>query len=185
MPGNPFPDAVQARQLHKSASREYLISHPRSFRHVFWTQGARGAPYGAQGARTSITGIREFATPGYARIVFILNRESFNFKSGVLKKPPRIFLDIPRGRLERDVHIPKFAPGASIVSRLRFGKPRKKQPAPRDRHREKQTTSDTGFSPCRVRSESWWTYGPESRAYRNPHKRKRASARNPKNRVAR
>ena len=91
---------------------------------IFWTPGD-GSALGAQGARTSITGIREFATPGYARIVFILNRESFNFKSGVLKKPTRIFLDIPRGRLERDVHIPKFAPGASIVSRLRFGKPRK------------------------------------------------------------
>ena len=77
---------------------------------------------GARKSSTSILGIREFSTPGYARVVLILNRETFDFKSGVLKKPTRIFLDIPRGRLLKRTQIPKFSPRTSIVSRLRFGK---------------------------------------------------------------
>lgn len=54
-----------------------------------------------------------------------MNRETFDFKSGTLKKPTRIFVDIPRGRIGRSARIPKFTPKKSIVSRLRFGKPRK------------------------------------------------------------
>ncbi len=91
---------------------------------VFWTQG-EGSALGARGSRTTIVGIREFSTPSYSRIVFILNRKSLNFKSGALKKPTRIFLDIPQGHLGRDTQIPNFSSGTSIVSRLRFGKPRK------------------------------------------------------------
>ena len=85
---------------------------------VFWAQGGEFA-FGAR-----ILGIREFSTPDYARLVLILNRESFDFKSGILKKPTRIFLDIPRGRLKKDAQIPKFSPQTSIVSRLRFGRQR-------------------------------------------------------------
>lgn len=85
----------------------------------------KGSALGARGLGAAMLGIREFSTPGYARIVFILNRETFDFKSGVLKKPTRIFLDIPLGRLERGTQTPKFSPETSIVSRLRFGKPRK------------------------------------------------------------
>ena len=91
---------------------------------VLWAQGGKSA-FGARGSYARILGVREFSTAGYARIVFILNRETFDFKSGVLKKPTRIFLDIPRGRIGRGVQIPIFSPGKSIVSRLRFGKPRK------------------------------------------------------------
>lgn len=91
---------------------------------VFWMQG-EGTVYGARGPGAGILRIREFTTPGYARIVLVLNRETFDFKSGALKKPTRIFLDIPRGRLEKGAQIPKFSPKTSIVSRLRFGKRRK------------------------------------------------------------
>ena len=51
-----------------------------------------GVTFGARGLGARILGVREFSTAGYARIVFILNRETFDFKSGVLKKPTRIFL---------------------------------------------------------------------------------------------
>lgn len=91
---------------------------------VFWVQ-SEGFALGARGLGASIQGVREFSTAGYARIVFILSRETFDFKSDVLKKPTRIFIDIPHGRIERNTQVPKFSPGNSIVSRLRFGKPRK------------------------------------------------------------
>ena len=79
----------------------------------------------AQGSAPRIRGIREFSTSGYARIVLILSRETFDFKSGVLKKPTRIFIDIPHGRIEQRAQTPEFSSGKSIVSRLRFGYPSK------------------------------------------------------------
>jgi len=89
-----------------------------------WVQG-EGFAFGARKSVARILGVREFSTPDYARVVFILNRETFDFKSGILKKPTRVFVDIPRGHLNKGAKIPKFSPGSSIVSRLRFGKPRK------------------------------------------------------------
>ena len=89
-----------------------------------WVQG-EGYALGARNSVARILGVREFSTPDYARIVFILNREAFDFKSGVLRKPSRIFIDLPRGRIEPSAQIPRFSPEKSIVSRLRFGKPRK------------------------------------------------------------
>jgi len=91
---------------------------------VCWMQG-EGYAFGARNSVARILGVREFSTPDYARIVFILNREVFDFKSDVLRKPSRIFIDLPRGRIGQGVQIPTFPPGKSIVSRLRFGKPRK------------------------------------------------------------
>ena len=89
-----------------------------------WAQGEEYA-LGARNSVARILGVREFSTPDYARIVFILNREAFDFKSGVLRKPSRIFIDLPRGRIEPSAQIPRFSPEKSIVSRLRFGKPSK------------------------------------------------------------
>lgn len=89
-----------------------------------WVQGD-GYAFGARNSVARILGVREFSTPDYARVVFILNRETFDFKSSILKKPTRIFIDIPRGRIAQSARIPKFSPGSSIVSRLRFGKPGK------------------------------------------------------------
>ena len=89
-----------------------------------WVQ-SEGFALGARNPVARILGVREFSTPDYARIVFILNREAFDFKSGVLRKPSRIYIDLPRGRITQGVQIPKFSPGKSIVSRLRFGQPRK------------------------------------------------------------
>ena len=92
---------------------------------IFWA-GSGGFALGARtpGA-TSILGVRQFSNADYARIVLILDRETFDFKSGVLKNPKRIFIDIPNGRVGGGVHPPKFSPGRSIVSRLRFGRPGK------------------------------------------------------------
>ena len=91
---------------------------------VFWAEGG-GFAFAARGLDARILGIRQFSTASYARIVLIVNREVFAFNSGVLKSPTRIFIDIPLGRIERGAQIPKFQPGRSIVSRLRFGKPEK------------------------------------------------------------
>ncbi len=91
---------------------------------VFWAEGG-GTALAARELDARILGVRQFSTTSYARIVLIVNQEIFGFKSGVLKGPTRIFIDIPRGRIERGAQIPKFQPGRSIVSRLRFGKPKK------------------------------------------------------------
>ncbi|MCE2451913.1 MAG: hypothetical protein J4F48_03535, partial [Nitrospinae bacterium] len=65
-----------------------------------WVQG-EGFAFGARKSVARILGVREFSTPDYARVVFILNRETFDFKSGILKKPTRVFVDIPRGHLNK------------------------------------------------------------------------------------
>lgn len=72
--------------------------------------------------------VRYFATSGYARVVLVLNREILNFRFGKLRKPPRIFVDIPRGRVSRRLRMPAVkasANGASLISGFRFGRPRK------------------------------------------------------------
>lgn len=121
MVGNPFATPRRISRTGRLPGNSLLIL---ALSLVFWTQGEGSAP-GARGSGASVLGIREFSTPDYARVVFILDRETFDFKSGDLKKPTRIFIDIPRGRLGRGARIPKFSPEKSIVSRLRFGKPRK------------------------------------------------------------
>lgn len=83
--------------------------------------GAAPAP----GAGPSVLGARQFSTADYARIVLILDRETFDFTSGALRRPARIFLDIPGGRIARGTRMPIFEPGRSVVSRLRSGRPRR------------------------------------------------------------
>ena len=121
MAGNLFATSRKRKKTNQLLGNSFLIL---GFFLVFWSQEA-GSALGARGLDARILGVREFSTPDYARIVFILNRKTFDFKSGILKKPTRIFIDIPRGRIERSARIPKFSPGRSIVSRLRFGNPRK------------------------------------------------------------
>ena len=118
--GNLFAKPRSRSRIERLRERVFLIL---VFFLVFWLQGEESA-FGARGSSTSIIGIRKFSTPGYARIVFILNRETFDFRSGILKNPTRIFLDLPRGRLEKGAQIPEFPLRSSIVSRLRFGKQR-------------------------------------------------------------
>ncbi|MEE9275685.1 MAG: N-acetylmuramoyl-L-alanine amidase [bacterium] len=97
-----------------------------------WAAGAGAwGPSPAAAARspqTLVLGVRHFATTGYARVVLILNRETLDFRVGRLKKPPRLFLDIPAGRLGRRVKIPRLRgsgpDGRSLVRKLRFGRPR-------------------------------------------------------------
>ena len=121
MAGNLFAASHKKKKTKRLLGNSFLIL---GFFLVFWAQEG-GSALGARGLDARILGVREFSTPDYARIVFILNRKTFDFKSGILKKPTRIFIDIPRGRIERSARIPKFSPGSSIVSRLRFGNPRK------------------------------------------------------------
>ena len=121
MAGNLFATSRKRKKTNRLLGNSFLIL---GFFLVFWAQEG-GNAFGARGLDARILGVREFSTPDYARIVFILNRKTFDFKSGILKKPTRIFIDIPRGRIERSARIPKFSPGRSIVSRLRFGNPRK------------------------------------------------------------
>ncbi len=119
MAGNLFATSRRKKKTKRLLGNSFLIL---GFFLVFWSQEG-GNALGARALDTRILGVREFSTPGYARIVFILNRKTFDFKSNTLKNPTRIFIDIPRGRIERSVQIPKFSPGSSIVSRLRFGNP--------------------------------------------------------------
>ncbi len=92
---------------------------------IFWV-GNGCVTLGAPGlGATSVLGVREFSTEDYARIVLILDRETFDFESGVLGRPTRIFIDIPQGRVRGGVRIPEIRSEKSIISRLRFGNPQK------------------------------------------------------------
>ena len=119
MAENPFTPSRGEKKKKPPAASFWLI--PLVFL-VCWA-GGEAAALGAPGA--SVLGVRQFSTAGYARIVLILDRETFDFTSGVLKRPTRIFVDIPRGRVGRSVRLPKFPTGRSVVSRLRFGRPEK------------------------------------------------------------
>ena len=121
MARNLFATPCMRKKIKRLLGNSFLIL---GFFLVFWSQEG-GSALGARGLEARILGVREFSTPDYARIVFMLNRETFDFKSSILKKPTRIFIDIPRGRIAQSTRIPKFSPGSSIVSRLRFGKPGK------------------------------------------------------------
>ena len=75
-------------------------------------------------AAVSVTALRHFSTEGYTRVVLILDRESLNFRSGRLKNPPRLFVDIPSGRLRPGFQVPSFDK-TSIARKLRVGRPGK------------------------------------------------------------
>ena len=53
-------------------------------------------PGAASASERRVLGVRHFSTTGYARIVLILNRESFDFNVGRLSRPPRVFIDVPK-----------------------------------------------------------------------------------------
>ncbi len=75
-------------------------------------------------AAVSVTALRHFSTEGYTRVVLLLDRESLNFRSGRLKNPPRLFVDIPSGRLRPGFQMPSFDK-ISIARKLRVGRPGK------------------------------------------------------------
>ncbi len=75
-------------------------------------------------AAVRVTALRHFSTEGYTRVVLLLDRESLDFRSGRLKNPPRLFVDIPSGRLRPGFQMPAFDK-TSIARKLRVGRPRK------------------------------------------------------------
>ena len=61
---------------------------------------------------------------GYTKIVLDLDRESLNFQHGLLKKPPRVFVDIPSSRRVSGFRRPSFS-SISLAQKLRVGHPSK------------------------------------------------------------
>ncbi|MBI4251621.1 MAG: N-acetylmuramoyl-L-alanine amidase [Candidatus Tectomicrobia bacterium] len=85
-----------------------------------------GAVSPAAAARTGgpgVVAVRAFVTEGYARLTVLLDRETFNFHLGRLTDPPRLYLDIPAGRLGLQAPLPPDAARARLVRRVRFGHP--------------------------------------------------------------
>jgi N-acetylmuramoyl-L-alanine amidase len=78
----------------------------------------------ASGATKKVTALRHFSTEGYTRVVLHLNRESINFRDGMLKNPPRVFVDIPSGQLISGFKMPSFS-STSLARKLRVGRPSK------------------------------------------------------------
>lgn len=78
----------------------------------------------ASGATKKVLALRHFSTEGYTRVVLHLNSESLNFRDGMLKNPPRVFVDIPSGQLVSGFRMPSF-PSNSLARKLRVGRPSK------------------------------------------------------------
>lgn len=76
----------------------------------------------ALAAKITVVSSRYFSTEGYTRVVFVLNRKTLNFRSGKLKNPPRIFLDIPSGRLRSGFRLPSFE-NTSLAKKMSVGRP--------------------------------------------------------------
>ncbi|MBI3129078.1 MAG: N-acetylmuramoyl-L-alanine amidase [Candidatus Tectomicrobia bacterium] len=81
------------------------------------------SPAGAARPGPSVTAVRSFVTEGYARLTLLLDRETFSFQHGRLARPPRLYLDIPAGRLSPRAPLPADAAGARLVRGVRFGRP--------------------------------------------------------------
>ena len=65
-----------------------------------------------------VVALRHFSTRGYTRVVLVMDRESLDFRTGRLKNPPRIFVDIPSGRLKTGFRLPSFEK-TSLAQKLR------------------------------------------------------------------
>ena len=85
--------------------------------------GGLSFPGAASASERRVLGVRHFSTTGYARIVLILNRESFDFNVGRLSRPPRVFIDVPKTRLDRKLRVPSLSPRDSMIRKIRFGRP--------------------------------------------------------------
>lgn len=92
---------------------------------VVWAGFISASGSVAAGA-TRVLSFRHFSTEGYTRLVFVLNRESNQFRNGRLNDPPRIFVDIPSGRLQSGIRLPRFKK-ASLARKLRVGRPDRKR----------------------------------------------------------
>ena len=79
-------------------------------------------PGAASASERRVLGVRHFSTTGYARIVLILNRESFDFNVVRLSRPPRVFIDVPKTRLDRKLRVPSLSPRDSMIRKIRFGR---------------------------------------------------------------
>ena len=75
----------------------------------------------ASAAQITVVALRHFSTEGYTRIVFVLNRKTLRFRSGKLKNPPRIFLEIPSGRLKPGFRLPSFRK-SSLARKMSVGR---------------------------------------------------------------
>ncbi|MFC1491664.1 N-acetylmuramoyl-L-alanine amidase, partial [Nitrospinota bacterium] len=76
-------------------------------------------------ASPRVVAFRHFTTQGYTRVVLVLNRTSLHFRTGRLKNPPQIFVDIPSGRLKPGFQLPSFEK-ISLAQKLRVGRPNRK-----------------------------------------------------------
>jgi len=94
---------------------------------ALWPAGAAAPPAapGVRGGEATILAVRHFATAGYARVVLVLDRETFDFQSGSLTSPPRLFIDIPGARLGAKAPVPRLQEGESLVREIRVGRPEK------------------------------------------------------------
>jgi N-acetylmuramoyl-L-alanine amidase len=70
-----------------------------------------------------VIAFRHFSTRGYTRVVLVMDRDSLDFRTGRLKDPPRVFVDIPSGRLKTGFRLPTFEK-TSLAQKLRVGRPK-------------------------------------------------------------